>query len=77
MTDAIDFQRSVARFSATGVGYIVDVLRGVYQILNSTEGLNDAGDSDAKLFLGDFIDALDECDSIEIVEDEEFLLDEL
>jgi len=68
MNDAIDFQREVARFGHTDVAYIVDVLRGAFQISTAN------GNEDQ--LLGDFIAALDECDCIEIVEDEEMLIDE-
>jgi len=76
MTDPIDFERSVARFGAKDVGYIVDLLRGVYTIMNVEANRDDTGDTDAKLFLGDFIEALEDCDSIEIVDDTEMLVDE-
>lgn len=75
--DRIEFERSVARFGATDVGYIVDILRNVYQVMNVCDDMNTpGGDSEMKLLFGDFIAALDECDSIEIVEDEENLVDE-
>ena len=67
MRDGVDFARETARFSTTDVAYVVDVLRGAYTIVNSTNG---AGD-EYTMLLGDFIAALDECDSIEIVEDED------
>lgn len=69
--DAIDFGRQVARFGATDVEFIVDVLRSVYTIRTAGE----QQDSQMTVFLGDFIEALEECDSIEIVE-EENLIDE-
>lgn len=68
MRDAIEFGREVARFSSKDAAYIVDVLRGAYSIVTA--------DGDEAEILGDFIAALDECDCIEIVEDEEFLVDE-
>lgn len=66
MNDAIDFGRNVARFSHADAGYIVDVLRGAYSIVTA--------DGNEAEILGDFIDALEDCDSIEIV-DEEYLVD--
>lgn len=77
MRDAIEFGREVARFSPKDAGYIVDLLRGVYRVMDACDSFNTPGaDSEMKLLFGDFIEALDECDSIEIVEDEEFLVDE-
>ena len=78
MRDAVDFQREVARFSSTNAGYIVDALRGVYKVMGVCDTVNTPGeDSEFKILFGDFIEALDQCDSIEIVRDEEFLVDEL
>jgi uncharacterized Fe-S cluster-containing radical SAM superfamily enzyme len=71
MTDPIDFERSVARFGANDVAYVVDLLRNVYKIVGTAQG-----DPTMHEFLGDFIEALDECDSIEIVDDIELLHDE-
>lgn len=66
-----DFQRSVARFSATDIAYIVDVLQGAYTIVSASDNPDPLAD-----VIADFIDALDECDCVEIVEDEEMLRDE-
>lgn len=75
MRDGVDFAREVARFSGSDVSYIVDLLRGVYKTMDLCESYDDSGDSEGKLFLGDFIEALDNADCIEIVDDEEFLVD--
>lgn len=68
MRDGIDFANDVARFTETEAGYIVDVLRGAYSI-----AVADGGEAE---LLGDFIAALEGCDCINIVEDEEVLIDE-
>ncbi len=72
MTDGIDFERSIARISGSNAAYIVDVLRGAYQVVLATEQNTDG---DMALVIFDFIEALEDCDSIEIVDDEEYLID--
>ena len=70
-------QNEVARFSGTDAAYIVDVLRSAYGVLDAADTHSESGmDCESKLLLGDFIAALDECDVIVIVDDEEFLVDE-
>ena len=70
MTDGLAFERTVARFGISDVGYIVEVLRGAHSIVEqSRNSLEECA------LLQEFIDALDECDSIEIVTDE-VLVDE-
>lgn len=66
MQDSVDFGRSVARFSTFDAAYVVDVLRGAYSIVTANGGEDEV--------LADFIDALDECDSI-VITDEEYLVD--
>jgi len=66
--------RSVIRFAATDIQYIADILRGAYAILNASDDLRGGEDSSAKLFLGDFIEALETDDCIEIVDDEDMLI---
>lgn len=69
--------REVARFASSDIDYIADILRSVYKVLDCTEDRDGTGDtSDAKLFLSEFIEALEDCDSIEIVQDSEMLIDE-
>lgn len=76
MRDSIDFAREVARFRGDDVAYIADLLRGVYKVMDECDNYGDSStDSEGKLFLGDFIEALDNADSIEIVDNEEFLVD--
>ncbi len=77
MTDGIDFERSVARFSGKNAAYIVDLLRTTYKVMDlcDDQSLPAGMDSEGKLLLGDFIEALEDCDSIEIVDDEEYLVD--
>lgn len=76
MKDGIDFAREVARFNGSDVAYIVDLLRGVYKVMDDCDNFGEnCTDSEGKLFLGDFIEALESADSIEIVDDEEFLID--
>jgi hypothetical protein len=59
----VDFGgREVARFSETATAHILDILRGAYAI-RTCDGAEDE-------VLADFIEALDECDSIEIADDE-------
>lgn len=70
MRDSIDFAKDVARFSDSEAGYLVDLLRGVYMIADTLDSHNHDHDSDTKLLLGDLIEALDQCDSIEIVSDD-------
>ena len=67
MRDNVDFARETARFTSIEASYIVDVLRGAYTIADCTS----PNDKEMVLLIGDFIAALDECDSIEIVEDED------
>jgi len=76
MTDGIDFQRTVGRFAANDVAYIVDLLRGTYRVMDVCDEATGGRDSALKLTFGDFINALEECDVIEIVKDEEMLVDE-
>jgi hypothetical protein len=71
MRDSIDFVKDTARFTTNEAGYIVDVLRGAYAIMEAGESLYDTGDSDAKLLLGDYIQALDDSCNIEIVDDDD------
>lgn len=66
MQDSIEFQRNVARFTSSECGYIVDILRGVYKVLEANDKLEDGMDSEGKLLLGDFIEALDECSVMEV-----------
>lgn len=76
MRDGVDFQHQVARFGRSDAAYIVDVLRDVYKVMDTCDRFNNDGmDSEMKLLFGDFIEALDECDAISIVDDE-FLVDE-
>jgi hypothetical protein len=76
MTDGIDFGREVARVRGSDVAYIVDLLRGVYKTMDICDSFDPlSGDSEGKLCLGDFIEILDNCDAIEIVDNEEFLVD--
>jgi hypothetical protein len=62
MVDALRFKRSIARFTDRDASYLVDLLSEVY-LVKPDETLND------------LILALDECDCIEI-EDDEVVLDE-
>lgn len=70
MRDGIDFQRDVARFSEVEAAYLVEVLRGAYKIATA-----DGGEA---MLLGDFIEALEDCCTIEFgdVEEVELLRDE-
>jgi hypothetical protein len=75
MVDDIDFGRTVARFGATDAGYIVNVLRAAYQVMEMCDEFNSLS-TPGKVLVLEFIDALEDCDSIELVDDEEMLVDE-